>query len=98
MGARELRSMFMHPLSHEKKILWRYDSIQYFLDHEELLDDVRNQLSNMRDLERILVKLTKHKILGGDLLALARAIKIFDDALGKVKNGQAESFFPRNFW
>ena len=92
MGSRELKSMFMHPLNHEQKILWRHDSIQYFLDHEELLDDVRNQLSNVRDLERILVKLTKHKILGGDLLALARAIKIFDEIWEKLKMARQKDF------
>ena len=97
MGSRELRSIFMHPLSHEQKILWRYDSIQYFLDHEELLDDVRNQLSQVRDLERILVKLTKQKILGGDLLALAKAIKIFDELWEKLKTARDKDFSSEIF-
>ncbi|MCY4643964.1 MAG: DNA mismatch repair protein MutS [Bacteriovoracales bacterium] len=78
VGLRELKRLFQHPLGDPERIAKRLDTVEFFLGREELLKKTRSELSGIRDLERILVKLTRGKLLSGDLLNTAKAIRIFE--------------------
>ena len=77
VGARELKGIFLHPLADLEQISHRQEWVQRFVDDENLLGEVREQLAQTRDLERVLVKLTRGRILAADLLNLSRTITLF---------------------
>ena len=85
MGSREMRRVFQNPLGDMKKITERQDFIKLFLDREDMLKEVREELSSIRDLERILVKLTRRSILAGDLLNLSHSILVFQNLREKLQ-------------
>jgi DNA mismatch repair protein MutS len=85
MGTRKLKSVFQSPLRSKEKISQRHDTIQFFLDHHNKLEDTRSSLSDIRDLERIMAKVTTGKVNGGDLLNLAKAEVAFTDIIKNLK-------------
>ena len=54
MGARLLRAYLAMPVMDLKELESRYDTVEYFTRHQDVLDQVRNSLSQMGDLDRIL--------------------------------------------
>jgi DNA mismatch repair protein MutS len=85
MGTRKLKSVFQSPLRSRDKILERQKTIEFFLDHHNKLEDTRDSLSDIRDLERIMAKVTTGKVNGGDLLNLAKANVSFTDIMKSLK-------------
>jgi DNA mismatch repair protein MutS len=95
MGTRKLKSVFKSPLRSEQKINERHDTIDYFLSNHELLESTRDDLSEIRDLERIMAKVSTGKVNGGDLLNLASANAHFSNItknLKKLPKGVIPSF------
>src|SRR5690606_15553457 len=58
--------------------------ISYFLDHQELHQSLRERLYDVRDIERILAKVTTGKVNGSDLLNLSFAIKTYFSLLEEL--------------
>ncbi len=85
MGTRRLKTIFQAPLRAKEKILLRQKTIQYFLDHHSKLENTRTSLADIRDLERIMAKVTTGKVNGGDLLNLAKAYTSFTDITKELK-------------
>lgn len=85
MGARKLKTLFQSPLRDKEKIQRRHDTISYLLNNMELLEETREHLSEIRDLERIMAKVSTGKVNGGDLLNLARAFRHFEHIKTKLK-------------
>ena len=79
MGSRNLRQVFTNPLNDLSEIKNRQDFISYFLDEEEILSNVRSLLSDVRDLERIMAKVSTNKTTPGDLINLSRAIRVYEE-------------------
>lgn len=77
-GKRALRDFFLAPLQDKKEIESRYDISDYFLKSPEKLEQVRDELSLVRDIERILAKVTTKRTTPGDLLALAHCVSQFE--------------------
>jgi len=86
MGSRQLKSTFLTPLSEEKAISDRHNFIQYFLDDPTLLEEVRDELSKVRDLERILAKISTNKATAGDLINISIAAKTYKEIITKLKS------------
>ncbi len=86
MGSRKLKQLFATPLYDLEEIKSRQGVIQYFLDHQERLLETREQLSDVRDLERILAKVSTNKINAGDLLNTAKAIDVHQNLAGIHKS------------
>ena len=84
VGSRELKQMFLHPLACPQAISERQDWVQRFVDDESLLTQVREELTQVRDIERILVKLTREKIRAQDLLNLSQTIAAFERLVPKL--------------
>jgi len=78
MGARKLRSIFQSPLQDKDKIIQRQKIISSFLDNHESLKSTRQTLDDVRDIERIMAKVSTGKVNGGDLLNLSNSFKSFE--------------------
>lgn len=85
MGARKLKTIFQAPLRDNKEIQKRLDTVEYLLSDMSTLNSIREQLSEIRDLERIMAKVSTSKINGGDLLNLAKANQKFTEIKSILK-------------
>ena len=75
MGARRLRDWLSQPLAAVEPIRARQDAVQSWLDNSPSLDQFRTQLTEVRDLERMLGRLTTGTGNARDLLALRIALE-----------------------
>lgn len=75
MGARLLRQWLSQPLSKVETIRQRQDAVQTFLENTFGLDAFRQQLTNVRDLERTLGRLSSGSGNARDLVALRTALE-----------------------
>jgi DNA mismatch repair protein MutS len=85
MGARFLRSLFATPLFNHAAISERLDIITALTDDDSLIKDLRVELSKIRDIERILAKISMNKGSASDLINLATAITSYNAILKKIK-------------
>lgn len=85
MGARKLKTIFQSPLRDKEQIKTRHDTVEYLLGHMDLLEETRDHLSEIRDIERIMAKVSTGKVNGGDLLNLARAFRGFSLIKAQLK-------------
>lgn len=74
MGARHLKQFFLNPISHIPTLEQRQELISHFITEEDLLSVIRQTLSNTRDLERIMAKLSSKKANSCDLLNIANTV------------------------
>jgi len=81
MGARLLKTLFTNPLYDLEQINKRLDIIQAILATPSIIKDQRLELSNIRDIERILAKVAMNKGSASDLLNLAVAILAYENLL-----------------
>ena len=94
LGSRLLKSLFSRPLDDAKEIGKRQKLVEFFYERIDALTDIRQRLGEVRDVERILAKISAGKAIGGDVLSLAKAI---DTAMGIDKDFPhlpKEAFLP----
>jgi len=75
MGARRLRDWLSQPLASVDAIHRRQQAVQSFLDHVVLVDEFREHLKEVRDLERTLSRLSIGSGNARDLVALKQALE-----------------------
>jgi DNA mismatch repair protein MutS len=75
MGARLLRQWLSQPLAKVKPIRRRQDAVQTFIENSFGLDAFRQQLANVRDLERTLGRLSSGSGNARDLVAIRVALE-----------------------
>ena len=90
MGARRLRDWLTQPLAAEEPIRRRQDAVQSWLDHPPALAGFRARLTEVRDLERTLSRLSLGSGNARDLLALRLAL----EQLPSVKAAVAGATLP----
>jgi DNA mismatch repair protein MutS len=74
MGARLLREWLTHPLRDVATIVARQEAVQSFCDAPPVLADFREQLGNVRDMERTLGRLSVGSGSARDLVALKESL------------------------
>ncbi|MCQ2177407.1 MAG: DNA mismatch repair protein MutS [Bacteroidales bacterium] len=74
MGARLLRQWLAMPVLDITELNRRYDTVQYFVENEEKLDEIQSLIGNVGDLERILSRAATGKILPREVLQLGRSL------------------------
>ncbi len=79
MGSRKLHNWILNPLLDHGKIVKRHKIVEYLFENFELLDEVRNVLGNINDIERIVGKI-------GLSRCNARDYKALQDSLVNVKD------------
>ena len=77
MGARLLRQWLSQPLAGVEPIRRRQEAVQIFVENSFGLDSFRQQLTNVRDLERTLGRLSSGSGNARDLAALRLALEQF---------------------
>jgi len=75
MGARRLRDWLTQPLASTVPIQRRQDAVQHWMDHSDALENFRNELAEVRDLERTLGRLSSGSGNARDLSALRVALE-----------------------
>lgn len=81
MGARHLKSLFSTPLYNLNEINDRLNIVQSLLEHDSLIQELRSELSKIRDVERILAKVSMNKGSASDLINLSVAISAYNELL-----------------
>lgn len=76
LGGRGLREHFINPVSNLALIENRHKILEQLHQNQEKLNQIREDLGGIRDIERILAKLSTKKINAQDILNLASAINI----------------------
>jgi DNA mismatch repair protein MutS len=74
MGARHLKQFFQSPLRDLKLIEKRLNLVEALCHNFEALKDLRSSLEEIRDIDRIMAKISTRKATGGDLRNLATAL------------------------
>ncbi len=77
LGTRRLKHLFLNPLRNAKAIRERQNFIEFFMQKQDLLQAVRDQLKDLKDLERTKTKISSHKCYAYDLINLSESIKIY---------------------
>jgi DNA mismatch repair protein MutS len=92
MGARMLRNWLSQPLAAVEPISRRQEAVQTFIGNSAGLDSFRSQLTNVRDLERTLGRLSTGSGNARDLVALRMALEQIPTVKNILKSvGQASS-------
>lgn len=77
MGTRFLRQYFQAPLCEPHAITKRLDLIEGLIKKPDFIKNLRSSLSDVRDIDRIMAKVSTKKVVAGDVLNLAHAFEIF---------------------
>lgn len=74
MGSRMLRDWILRPLADIRMICMRQDCVSAFCSDRGLLADLRDALGNVRDLERLIARLSTGSGNGRDLAAIGNSL------------------------
>ncbi len=85
MGSRKLKDVFQSPLRSKEEIVKRQDLVQYFIENNDSLEFLRGELAEIRDLERIMAKVSTGKVNAGDLLNLSKAVFSYRTIMGNLQ-------------
>lgn len=99
MGARALKSLFLKPSKDLKKIQTRQKYVNFFFSREELSQKTREKLEKVRDVERIMAKVTTGKALNFDLINLAQTFRAYQElyqSLNSFKVWNTSSFLSES--
>jgi DNA mismatch repair protein MutS len=82
LGTRLLREWILSPLTQVEPIQDRLDAVEELAFNTIARGELRDQLSRIADLERIVARITVGTARPGDLLALARSLRAVPEAQG----------------
>ncbi len=94
MGARFLKHIFSTPLNDFEKIQSRLELTESLIQQYEDLKDIKEELSKIRDLERILAKISVNKATSSDLINLAVAYEAYQSILNQLNQKIHSSLNP----
>ncbi len=86
MGGRLLRNWIEQPLINYNDINIRLNAVEEFISDVILREDLKDLLSNIKDLERILSKVTYKTINARELNFLKNSIKVIPDIKNLLQN------------
>ncbi|MEF8864398.1 MAG: DNA mismatch repair protein MutS [Salinibacter sp.] len=89
MGGRRLRAWLVRPLRDVGRIRHRLDAVDAFVDARSLREEVREELNQMGDLERLAGKVATGRAAPGDLIAIKHTLRRLPNVLGLL--GDADS-------
>ncbi|MGO9613542.1 MAG: DNA mismatch repair protein MutS [Dissulfurispiraceae bacterium] len=90
MGGRFLRNALAKPLLSSSEIVRRHDSVGMLIEDYELLEELRNILRKIQDVERLTSKIVSKSASPRDLIAVKNSIEYFP----KVKKLLSSSSNP----
>ncbi len=90
MGGRLLRRRILHPLVDEEEIRARHDAVAELREDAALRGEVREELSRVRDLERLAGKISSGRAAPRDLLSLADSLEVLPEVLEALGDPESE--------
>lgn len=96
MGARMLRQMIEHPLTNASQIYMRQQAVGELCDNFMLREELRDRLSSVLDLERLITKVSYGTAGGRDLRAIAQTAAVLPDIksmLADIKSGELAEIY-----
>lgn len=94
MGTRYLKQYFQSPLCDKAAIDKRLDLIEGLMYRPEFVKKLRLLLSDVRDIDRIMAKISTKKVVPGDIINLALAFEIFQE-IEKEMETEGFHFFQK---
>lgn len=86
MGARMLRQMIEHPLTNASQIYMRQQAVGELCENFMLREELRDKLSSVLDLERLITKVTYGTAGGRDLRAIAQTASVLPEIKGLLSD------------
>ena len=88
MGSRTLRNWLLFPLISSQDINSRLDTVDFFKNEENILNESRDLLSNIGDLERMLSKISTSRITPRELVRFKDSLITCDEMINYLDNQQ----------
>lgn len=79
MGGRLLRNWLLHPLINLEKITQRLDAVEEFYNNLDLRENLKKELKNIADIERLIGRLGCNRANARDLLNLKNSLQIIPE-------------------
>ena len=95
MGGRKLREWLRYPLIDSAQIGMRLDAVQESIENLRTTHDLRSQLKQVQDMERLQGKITMGHANARDLIALKRSLHALPEIRALLENFAALSFHPQ---
>lgn len=97
MGARHLKQYFQSPLTDYKQITKRQDLIELLIKNPETLESIRYKLDEVRDIDRIMAKVSTKKVNAGDVINFAKSTHIYFELQEEMEEKNFSFFqkFPK---
>ncbi|KAF2958630.1 DNA mismatch repair protein MutS [Thermotoga sp. Ku-13t] len=89
MGARLLKQWLLHPLRDRQKIEWRLDRVEALVKDQLLLNELREYLASVKDLQRILSRLEYSKTGVKDLLHVRSTLAVVPSIRDALRTNEA---------
>lgn len=86
MGARMLKRFIERPLTNKSEIEKRADSVEEFILNDINSDKMVNYLKNIKDMERLLSKISLKTVNGRDLLSLKDSFEMLTPLKNELSN------------
>ena len=93
MGSRYLRKNIIFPLVDKEKISERYEIVKKINNDFIACDELKNELSNVYDLERIVGKVSYESANPRDLLQLKKSLASLPNIINITKNLKINKYF-----
>ncbi len=90
MGGRLLRNWLLHPLINKEKIQQRLDSVDEFFQDLDLRENLKSELKNISDIERLIGRLGCKRANARDLLNLKNSLTLIPNIKNSLKNCNAK--------
>jgi DNA mismatch repair protein MutS len=87
MGSRLLKRWIILPLKNRQPIEERLDMVEYFLENQELQENIRHQIQIIGDIERLISKVAVGRVSPREINHLKRAL----DAVDSIKQACSDS-------
>ena len=92
LGARRLTRWIAYPLRAPAAILARQAGVAWLAEHDRLRSHLREAISGVRDLERLLAKAARPTAVPRDLGALRGALQALPDVVAALNGGEGALF------
>ena len=90
MGRRQLKEWILRPLTDSEKIASRQSAVASLIRAPRRLDNIRESLKSMRDLERLSTRLAYSRANARDLVAVADCLERMPRLQGLLSEGDSE--------
>ena len=87
MGARMLRQWLAMPIMDLKELNARYDTVQYFTENPQILQDTQMDLGKLGDLERILGRIANGRAYPREVMQLGRGLSLTSPIKERLADG-----------